>query len=54
MSYKILHEEKKMTKGNLNNENLVMPKPFSILGYNLVYYYFWAIGSMKSYYMDIL
>ena len=40
MSYKIPHEEKKMNKGNLNNENLVMPKPFSILGYNLVYYYF--------------
>ena len=43
MSYKIPHEEKKMTKGNLNNENLAMPKPFSILGYNLVYYYFPSI-----------
>ena len=31
-----------MTNGNLNNENLVMPKPLSILGYNLVYYNFFT------------
>ena len=40
---------KKMTKGNLNNENLATLKPFSILGYNIFYYYFSPIGSMKSY-----
>ena len=45
---------KKMTKGNFNNENLAMPKPLSIFGYNLVDYYFSPIGSMKSSYMDIL
>ena len=39
---------KKMTKGNLNNENLAMPKPFSNLGHNFVYYYISPIGSMKS------
>ena len=48
MSYKIPYEEKKMTKGNLSNENLAMTKPFSIIGYNLVYYYFSPIGSTKS------
>ena len=31
-----------MTKGHLNNENMVMPKPLSILGYNLVYYNFFT------------
>ena len=31
-----------MNNNNLNNENLAMPKPYSILGYNLVYYNFFT------------